>query len=219
LSSDGGPACEAIQAAVAKARAPHRTVIRNSPLYSHQSNGTVERAIGEISATVRTIIFQLEDKLGVAIPPTHILMPWIVRHVAWSATRFRVRNRGATSFRLLYDKDYHGELGSFGEQVHYELAGPRGKLEVRWETGTYVGELDTTDEHLVCGQSGCYTARTIRRMPEDDRWNANAVSKMTGTPWEPRPASNPLELVVPRCDYVTAVQQISLLELEPDSRL
>ena len=133
-------------------------------------------------------------------------MPWTVGHVAWSATRFRVSHRGVASYRLLYGKDYHGELGSFGEQVHCKFTGPRGKLEARWETGTYVGKLDTTDEHLVCGHSGCYAVRTIRRMVEDDRWSADAVNKMTGTPWEPRPARNSLEPGAPRRDYVTTAR-------------
>ena len=38
-------------------------------------------------------------------------------------------------------------------------------------------------EHVVIGEDGVYKTRTIRRVPEEERWDRAAVEEVKFTPW------------------------------------
>ena len=75
-----------------------------------------------------------------------------------------------------------------GEQVWYRLAGRvqqgRGKWEARFARGIWVGKSETDDTHLVVDLvRGLQKVRTVRRMPEEFRWNAEMVRLIEVSPW------------------------------------
>ena len=53
-----------------------------------------------------------------------------------------------------------------------------------------VAHTDRGDEILVAGPDGIRKARTIRRQPEEDRWNKEQILAVRGTPLQPNPGSS-----------------------------
>ena len=49
------------------------------------------------------------------------------------------------------------------------------KAESRTQEGTYLGIRNQTSESLIAIEDGITSARTVRRMPADSRWNKDAV--------------------------------------------
>ena len=64
------------------------------------------------------------------------------------------------------------------------------KMDARWEPGTWLGFEPRTDEVRIGTASGIVKARSVRRRPESERWNAEAIRKIVGTPWEPVPGKS-----------------------------
>ena len=46
-----------------------------------------------------------------------------------------------------------------------------------------VGCLAQSVEHVVIGEDGVYKTRTIRRVPDEERWDRAAVEEVKFTPW------------------------------------
>ena len=71
-------------------RRPRRTIVEYSPKGSHQSNGVVENAHFHLEGLLRTMRSDLMEKTGVNVNVKSLLAPWLVRHCAWSLTRFAI---------------------------------------------------------------------------------------------------------------------------------
>ena len=76
--------------------------IRESPAYSHQSQGRVEGEHARIAGLVRTLLMDVQKRYSAAgVDVNHVLFPWMVRHAAWLTARFQVRTRDkATPYRI-----------------------------------------------------------------------------------------------------------------------
>ena len=84
--------------------------------------------------------------------PLDVHMSWILRHAAFTITRFRVLPNGRSSYYLLKSRHYSGELVEYGELVWYR--DPRAvldstKMESRWAKAIWVGKIEASDEHVV----------------------------------------------------------------------
>ena len=107
-------------------------------------------------------------------------------------TRFQPRSHGGSSYRLIFGREYSGEIAEMGEQLWYRLAARvsagRGKWEARFARGIWVGKSEIDDTHLVVDlERGIQKVRTVRRMPEEFRWNAEMLQDIRFTPWKPTP--------------------------------
>ena len=114
------------------------------PRISHGSLGHCESAIKEVEKQMRTTLFQMcadyncnSGKFLVELPR----FSWMVRHAAWTLTRYALEADGQTSFFKLMSKDYHGEVAKFSGLVSYscQAAKPGGTVERRslgWKVGT-----------------------------------------------------------------------------------
>ena len=60
-------------------------------------------------------------------------------------------------------------------------------MQARWQQGIFIGVRVDTNEKLVATEEGCHVAQSVRRKPLDERWSAEALEKIRGTPWEPIP--------------------------------
>ena len=58
----------------------------------------------------------------------------------------------------------------------------RESLESSWFEGVWLGHARGSSEALVGTKDGVVRAWTIRRMPEGERWDAEAITEMQGTP-------------------------------------
>ena len=169
-------------------RRPRRTIVEYSPKGSHQSNGVVENAHYHLEGLVRTMRSDLMEKTGVNVNVKSLLAPWLVRHCAWSLTRFAIGADGQTAFKRQRGKDYVGETACFGEAICYRVPlRIQTKMEPRWEAdGVFLGKLDLSDEVIVGTPKGIETTRSFRRMTEDRQWNPETLRMFVGVPWNPR---------------------------------
>ena len=78
-------------------RRPRRTIVEYSPKGSHQSNGVVDNAHFHLEGLLRTMRSDLMEKTGVNVNVKSLLAPWLVRHCAWSLTRFALGADGQTA--------------------------------------------------------------------------------------------------------------------------
>ena len=152
LQTDQEPATMSIANAVRDRRAKS-TIVRGSPAYSKQSAGHVEGANRLAVGLLRTYKLKLELKIGRELRPSDPIVPFLVNSVGWMITRFQPRSHGGSSYRLIFGREYSGDIAEMGEQLWYRFAARvsagRGKWEARIAGGLRVGKSEIDDTHLV----------------------------------------------------------------------
>ena len=78
------------------------------------------------------------------------------------------------------------EMPSFGECVDYRKR-TRHKLEKRWLRGVFVGVQVKTTQRIVMDETGTYVVQSVRRVPEEQRYDHRLLQIVSGSPWEPNP--------------------------------
>ena len=63
----------------------------------------------------------------------------------------------------------------------------RNKLESRWSRGVFVGVRVKTTERIVMDETGTYVVQSVRRVPEEQRYDHRLLQNVRGTHWEPNP--------------------------------
>ena len=58
-------------------------------------------------------------------------------------------------------------------------------MESEWKQGIWIGHPRDTPESLVGTDHGVVRAYTIKRLPEDERWNKEKIKSMQGNPQQP----------------------------------
>ena len=183
LQTHQEPATISIAHAVRDGRAKS-TIVRGSPAYSKQSAGHVEGANSLAARLLRTQKLKRERKIERELRPSDPIVPFLVNSVGWMITRFQTWSHGGSSYKLIFGREYSGEIAEMGEQLWYRLAAlvtaRRGTWEARFARGIWVGKSEIDDTHLVMDQ-----------MLQDIRF----------TPWKPTPEK--LAQVVGRNMYIT----------------
>ena len=104
-----------------------------------------------------------------------------------------------TPIERLTGRKWSQAVAEFGEIVLAKLAlskvscGKRGaqknKLAARFIKTVWVGQVARTGEHVVIKKNGdAMRCRTIRRVPIEDRWSAEEVLNIRGSPRCPAPS-------------------------------
>ena len=173
------------------------TALENSRVGDSNSNGTVERAIGEFGGVVRTYRSALERKTGgVKIKLSHPMVPWMVKHAAAQIVRYKVRADGLTSYQKLKGRKCVEPITEFGECVLFRPL--KTLMEVKWKNswsdkyveGVYLGNDIRTSENIVGTDHGVFRCGQIRRRPPDERWSAAVISAIKGCPQQPVPGAS-----------------------------
>ena len=94
----------------------------------------------ELEGQVRAFWIDTETKLGIQLPVAHAALTWVTRHAAWVITRYLVKSDGATAYKRLYGKEFHGEVMQLFEQLWYTEPSDR---EPSW----------THDDFQPCGSA------------------------------------------------------------------
>ena len=74
----------------------------------------------------------------------------------------------------------------FGEQVHFRripMQGRLGKLDSLWQEGVYLGFKTQSAEYMIANSEGAFKTRTIKRVPECERWRKDGIEELRWTPW------------------------------------
>ena len=147
--------------------------VRQSPAYSSQSQGSVERFHRTLMGQVRTLKAQLEHNYNIRITSQHPIMPWLVRHSVYLLNRYAVHADGNTSFFRRWNKKHQSPLCEFGETVQYQLPTHKDlpKLEPRFMPAIWLGKDTASGETLLGIANKVIRARTIRRQPHPEKYN------------------------------------------------
>ena len=174
--------------AIQKRLGDKRVQIREAPIHSHQSQGSVESEHGKIAGLVRTILLDLQlNYWSCPVNLNHLAFPWLVRHAAWLTARFQPLTKDhATPYRIVNVVDYMSPVFQFGETVMARLPQPGTKTQRRWVKGIWVGRLERDDTHIILTAAGALSVRSVRRLPPSSQWQVATLSTVTGLPWQPK---------------------------------
>ena len=187
IKSDQESSVRAVADAVARARGDVPTLLEHSPVRASGSNGVVERGIKEIEGQVRAMKSALDEPAGCDVRSTSNVLPWMVEYAAVLLNRYMVGHDGKTAHERSRGKASRMLGFEFGEQVHFRrvpVHGRLGKLDSLWQTGIYLGFRTQSAEYMIANSEGAFKTRTVKRVPEESRWNATEIENLRWTPWK-----------------------------------
>ena len=155
--------------------------IETAPGFSSRSIG----AVGRAQDAVEGQRLELETHLSLEVTPAMDVWPWLTRHAGWLLD---VKANTKTAFENCFGKPYQGEVMKFAEAALYRVTvSPSGKsrdgvrqgcADARFVRGIWVGKTTESDEHLFATDTGVYTTRTVKRVPDSERKRADLVRSL-----------------------------------------
>ena len=192
--------------------------VRQSPAYTSQAQGSVERFHRTLMGQIRTLRAQLQQNYDRTITSKHPIVPWLVRHTAYLLNRYATHADGNTSYFRRWNKDHRAPICEFGETVQYLLPTVKQlpKMEQRFFKATWLGRDTATGETLLGISNKVIRARTIRRMPKPEKYDKQMfdIISQTGQTMTPPPTSQaqlqpPMVFHPPRRQTTTTESQTS----------
>ena len=183
FKSDQEPAMVAVQQEI-RLRRPG-TALENSAIGESETNGMVENAIRRVTGLTRTLKSALESRIGKQVPNNSSVIPWLVNHAANIINYFGIGEDGKTPMQKAKGVNNVRELPEFGELVLYIPSGARAaksKMDARWEFGVFLGVSPRSSEVLVENNGQVSRVWSIRRLPEDRRWDVEAILRNKEAP-------------------------------------
>ena len=184
LKSDQEPSIKDVLNDIARVRTA-RAFIEHSPVKSSQSNGVAERAIQSVEAQVRVMRDALGSRIGATIPEDHPILHWVVEYASVLLNRFEVGHDGKTAYERLRGKKSSMNGIEFGELVHYRRTNwnsRKGKLDIPWYMGTYVGYRTNSGEMIIADEDGIHRTRSMKKLPREQRWQETILNQIKDTP-------------------------------------
>ena len=123
------------------------------------------------------------------------MFDWMCEHAGWLINHLRIWRDGMSAWQRIHGRPCKQAIVEFGELVWAKplriRAGNREKanLDPRWFKGIWAGVSDRAGEHVIIKPGGgpAVLVRTIKRMPEAERWNLEAVTEVLARPRRPDP--------------------------------
>ena len=115
---------------------------------------------------------------------------WAIRWAAMVTSRYLVGKDGRTAQERKRGRRCRTPVASFGEVVWYksmDKARDKHKIEAKWEKGVWLGTAREANGMIIGTKDGVTRCYAIKRMTEEDRWNAEEIAGMQGTPQQPTP--------------------------------
>jgi len=203
LSSDGEPSILVIKDKITKLR-QGETVPEETPVGEHQAN-LAENAVKRVREQTRTILGSLEEKCGERIDRSSPAMQWMVRWASALISRYQLGDDGKTAYERIRGRKCKGPIAKFAERVLFKESedgrrrrpkNERPKIETSWRDGIWLGIKNRTGEHIIGTPEGVVKAYTVRRRPEEERWSAEEVNAVRGTPGRPKPGRRDMRIPV-----------------------
>ena len=114
----------------------------------------------------------------------------MIRWDAMNLSRYQVGTDGMTAFERRRGRKCNIPTVSFGEKVWYKKRDKpkdQQKSEATWEKAIWLGHARDSNETIVGTVDGTFRAYAIKRMSEDERWDAELIRNMQGIPQQPDP--------------------------------
>ena len=121
-----------------------RTIHDAAQVGSSQSNGFIERAIQDDEGQIRTLKSDLESRIGVKIPSSHDIVPWLGEYAAVLLNRSQVGADGRTAYERLKGKKTSLPGLQFGERIPWKSnVAPyqrKHKTDTDWAEWIFLGQ-------------------------------------------------------------------------------
>ena len=105
--------------------------------------GQCEETHKEVEKQIRTTIFQMyadykcdSGKIPAELP----IFSWLVRHAAWTLTRYAINADGQTA--LFRARTITKKVPKFSELVWFRIPAKQAKLAVQWREAHWVGKSE-----------------------------------------------------------------------------
>ncbi len=166
----------------------------------------------DVTGHTRTLKLALEARIKYTIPMEAPIMEWIMEHAAFILGRYNVGDDGMTPYERRTGRKWRRPMVEFGEMVLAKLVtkvrskgkakSQKRKMMRRSLCGVWVGQMVRTGEHMIILENGdAIRCRTIRRVPPEERWNADKGFGIVGTPRLPAPSQrNPHSIDARKAD-------------------
>ena len=165
------------------------------PPYDSQANGQAESGCKSVRGQLKTIRNCLQRRLGQRIPARHPLMAWMVPHAAFLIS-YRVQGHdGKTAYNRNRGRPYGGRLLGIGEVCRYKIRSKEAIADAsdgnRYHNGVFIGINRRDGQYILAGQSGVHHARTVLRVPEEQKWNLEMLQSVSATPFDEHQVREP----------------------------
>ena len=176
----------AVQQEVIKNRPDAATVPRHTAQSESRSRMDVSRTQSEESRSKYA-----RSTTTLSLGTDHPVFEWLVEWAATTLTIFVTRGDGKTSYEKIGGRTRDNlPIATFGERVCYlplkTNKRDRSKLE-RLREGIWLVMRLRTNEALIGTPGGVVKTRTIRILPEDEKWSGASILDVKGTPRRPNP--------------------------------
>ena len=129
----------------------------------------------------------LESKIGNKISMHVGIMSWLVEHASCLLTIAQIGADGKTPYARLKGRQSTQPLVQFGERVMFYRERRNHERKdagsSRWQDGIFVGIDRRSGESICIADNSAMKARTLRRVPDNLRWDVTTLKEMTCTPW------------------------------------
>ena len=155
-----------------------------------QTNGPIESAVGRLQGQARTLKSCLESRYQMRFSPRHPILSWLVDYCGTLLSRFQRGPDGFTGYERSTGKRWRIALPEFGECVFYEpVKGERdaSKLDAKFEPGIFLGIQEGSGMRWIGTPDGVVRTWTIKRRPDEEKWQKEMVEKFVGLSWQLKP--------------------------------
>ena len=125
------------------------------------------------------------------------IVAWMIAEAADSINRYQIGVDGKTRRQRVTGKSWLRQVAECGECVYYLKLKTKGihTWEERWAEGIRLGVREESGEILIGTDEGVVKARTWnKKATEEERWDVNKLKEFRGTPWEPEPGGENIEI-------------------------
>jgi hypothetical protein len=152
---------------------------------SSGSNGIVERAVQTVEGQVRILKMALEARLQTKVPATSNIVAFMADYAAYLVNRLEIGKDGKSAYERCRGKAASVLGVEFGEKLMYKkrVRDKAAKIEARWDKAIFVGVRSCSGELWVATPEGIRKARSVRRLPVQDRWSADSLLWVRHVPW------------------------------------
>ena len=148
----------------------------------------IERAVQSMEQYLRTLKSALDERMGGRIDVKHPILTWLCEYAGYAMNRLEVSADGKTAYERNKGKKADVLGIEFGEKVLWKYATKGLKLQkvnARWGYGLFIGVRARSNELIIVDQEskGINYVRTVRRVPEVQRWSAANLEWVSAVPW------------------------------------
>ena len=187
LKTDQEPAIKFLVDDVCVNRTGARTITEVSPKGSKGFNGVVERAVQSVEQCLRTMKSSLDERMGVRVDTLHPVLTWLCEFASYMMNRMEVSADGKTPYERVKGKRAEVLGLEFAEKVlwKHHPGKKMEKMNARWGYGLFLGVKTKSGELIVVdGETKeIKYVRTVKRIPEEQRWDAGNLEWVMGVPW------------------------------------